>query len=168
MKIFLLTHERELDRKTNTGNIAIKATKEFVERIIWDRVNPNKKLLKMIEKNEVTLLYPDKEAKPFSIDNFKNVIIIDATWQEARKIYNKSPYLKATNKTILNSKNTSQYNLRRNQPKGGLCTVECIIELLKTTGENELANKLSEKFKSFNFPNNKENRHSHKTLRSYE
>jgi DTW domain-containing protein YfiP len=150
MKIFLLTHERELDRKTNTGNIAIKSTKDLVERIIWDRVNPDNRLLKLIESDSIILLHPNKDAQALSIEKFENVIIIDATWQEARKIYNKSPYLKTTNKATLIPKNTSQYNLRRNQPQGGLCTIECIIEILKLKGENQLAKKLTEEFKSFN------------------
>ena len=149
MKIFLLTHEREIDRKTNTGIVAINSTKKLVERIIWDRVNPDKRLLELIESNSTILLFPSLDAKPLSTTNFENVIIIDATWQEARKMYNKSPYLKTTNKAILISKNTSQYNLRRNQPQGGLCTIECVIEILKLKGKNNFANNLTEKFESF-------------------
>jgi DTW domain-containing protein YfiP len=152
MKIFLLTHEREMDRKTNTGNIAIKYTNNLVERIIWDRVNPDKKLLELIESNKATLLYPDEDAKPITFTNFENMIIIDATWQEARKIYNKSSYLKAIKKVTLTLQNTSQYNLRRNQPQGGLCTIECIIEILKIKEQSELIKKLTDEFESFNNP----------------
>lgn len=153
MKIILLTHEREIDRNTNTGRLAIKSTHGLVERIIWDRVNPDKKLLELIESNTTTLLYPNKEATPLSLASIENIVIIDATWQEARKIYNKSPYLKAISKTTLSTKTTSQYILRRNQPQSGLCTIECIIEILKLKGEDHLANKLIEKFEYFNNPN---------------
>lgn len=155
MKIFLLTHEREVDRKSNTGSIAINSSEGIVERIIWDRVNPNKKLLELLESNTSTLLHPSREAKPLSsltIAHFDHIIIIDATWQEARKIYNQSPYLKATNKATFNTNNTSQYNLRRNQPAGGLCTIECVIELLKLKGKNQLAMTLTKIFDSFNNP----------------
>ena len=156
MKIFLLTHAREINRKSNTGNIAIKSSKGLIERIIWDRVNPNKRLLEVIESNTTALLYPSIDAKPLtisSIPNFDKIIIIDATWQEARKIYNKSPYLKITNKTSLNVKNTSEFNLRRNQPQGGLCTIECIIEILKLKENNQLVNTFTTEFDSFNNPN---------------
>lgn len=152
MKIFLLTHEREIDRKTNTGIVAINSTKKLVERIIWDRVNPDKRLLELIESDSTVLLFPSLDAKPLSTINFENVIIIDATWQEAKKIYNKSPYLKTTNKATLSLKKTSQYNLRRNQPQGCLCTIECIIEVLKLKGKNHIAKSLTEAFGSFNNP----------------
>jgi len=156
MKIFLLTHEREIKRKSNTGNIAIKSSNGLVERIIWDRVNPNRRLLEMIESHTATLLYPNLDAKPLtelSIANFNNVIIIDATWQESRKIYNSSPYLKSSHKVTLDVKNASNYHLRRNQPKGGLCTIECIIEILKLNGNSQLVKSLTDEFSSFNDPN---------------
>ena len=152
MKIYLLTHAREINRETNTGSIAIKSTEGLVERIIWDRVNPDKQLVELIESNATILLYPNPEAKPLSKATFENIIIIDATWQEARKIYNKSPYLKAIKKATLTIQNTSQYNLRRNQPQGGLCTIECIIEILKIKEQTDLIKKLTEEFESFNNP----------------
>ena len=31
----------------------------------------------------------------------------------------------------LSSEHASNYNLRRNQVEGGLCTVECVVELLR-------------------------------------
>jgi DTW domain-containing protein YfiP len=153
MKIYLLTHEREINRKTNTGSIAIEAANGLVERILWDRVNPSKKLLELIESNSALLLYPSKDSNQSSIKNFENVIILDATWQEAQKMYNKSPYLKDSSKAALSSKKPSQYNLRRNQTRRGLCTIECVIEILKLKGKVQLAEELSLSFKSFNNPN---------------
>ena len=55
MKIFLLTHERELHRATNTGSLALESANEIVERILWERVNPNKNLTRLIENNEAVL-----------------------------------------------------------------------------------------------------------------
>jgi DTW domain-containing protein YfiP len=51
MKIFLLTHERELHRATNTGSLAIGSTNEIVERIVWARVSPDKNLTQLILEN---------------------------------------------------------------------------------------------------------------------
>ena len=150
MKIHLLTHQRELARKTNTGNLAIKTTDGLVERVIWDRLHPDNKLVELIESNSVTLLYPSSEAKPLSLAGLENIIIIDATWQEARKIYNQSPYLKGINKATLNSNKISEYKLRRNQPEDGLCTIECVIEILKLQGQNQLSKSLACEFDSFN------------------
>ncbi|MBL4898998.1 MAG: DTW domain-containing protein, partial [Colwellia sp.] len=46
--------------------------------------------------------------------------------------------------------NNSLYKLRANQPKGGLCTIECIIEVLRLKGQNKMAAELSIKFEQFN------------------
>ena len=150
MKIFLLTHERELNRVTNTGSLAIDDSNEMVERILWDRVNPNKGLIKLIENNQALLLYSKGESSSAIIQEYENIIIIDATWQESQKIFNQSAYLKSAPQFTLNTPNDSLYKLRANQPKGGLCTIECIIEVLRIKGENKIASVLALKFEQFN------------------
>ncbi len=150
MKIFLLTHQRELHRATNTGSLAIDQSNEIVERIIWERVTPNKDLTKLIENNEALLLYSKGESSSAIIEEYENIVIIDGTWQESQKIFNQSSYLKNAPQFTLNTSNASSYKLRSNQPKGGLCTIECIIEVLIMKGENKMASELALKFKQFN------------------
>ena len=150
MKIFLLTHERELHRATNTGSLALDDSNEIVERILWERVNPNKELTRLIENNEALLLYSKGESTSAKIEEYENIIIIDSTWQESQKIFNQSPYLKNAPKSTLTTPNGSSYKLRANQPKGGLCTIECIIEVLRIKGQNKMASELALKFDQFN------------------
>jgi len=170
VKIFLLTHERELHRKTNTGALAIGDSNEIVERILWQRVNPDKNLTRLIDNNEAILLYsagesslavsmempstlslePSSTLLQVKIEEFDNIIIIDSTWQEAKKIFNQSPYLKNAPQFTLKTSNESLYKLRANQPKGGLCTIECIIEVLRMKGQSKMASELSLKFEQFN------------------
>jgi len=154
MKIFLLTHERELHRATNTGSIALDNANELVERIVWERVNPNKDLIRLIEDNEAALLYSKAESSSLvstaEIEAYQNIIIIDGTWQESKKIFNHSPYLKNARHFTLKTAKDSLYKLRANQPKGGLCTIECIIEVLKMKGQYKIATELSAKFEQFN------------------
>jgi len=150
MKFYLLTHSRELNRATNTGQLAIDCFGTQVERIIWDRVNPNRTLLELIGNNEIALLHPDGLRSSNSIKKYDNYLIIDSTWQEANKIFNRSTYLKDADKISFNGDKKSTYLLRRNQPIGGLCTAECIIQLLITHGEIEKASRLQNKFSEFN------------------
>jgi DTW domain-containing protein YfiP len=150
MKIFLLTHERELDRTTNTGSIALEDSNIIVERVLWQRVNPNKELTKLIENNEALLLYSKGESSSAIIEDYENIIIIDGTWQESQKIFNQSAYLKNAPQFTLQTPNDSAYKLRSNQPKGGLCTIECIIEVLKIKGQDKMAAELALKFAQFN------------------
>lgn len=160
MKIILLTHERELNRETNTGSIAVNHSNGIVERIIWERVNPNQVLIDLIENKKVLLVYSKSEALSSgevvdlpveaSVENYEYIIIIDSTWQEARKIFNRSPYLKMIPQTTIKASEASSYKLRRNQPEGGLCTIECIIEILRIKGQINLATELTLKYKQFN------------------
>jgi len=149
MKIYLLTHERELTRKNNTGSIALKYASNIVERIIWHRVSPNPKLVSLINNDDALLLHPGKDATTDNFDNYGSIIIIDSTWQESRKIFNKSPYLKRAPVATLRTDEASRYTLRRNQIQGGFCTIECIIEVLKIKGEDKMANRLELEFSTF-------------------
>lgn len=85
----------------------------------------------MVGKNEALLMYPKNDSEQSNIEEFENIIVLDETWQEAKKIYNKNAYLESAPKAILNTARISDYRLRRSQREGGLCTVECIIEILK-------------------------------------
>ncbi len=75
-------------------------------------------------------------------DKFDALILIDATWQEARKIYNRSDYLKALQKISISSQHESIYQLRRNQVEGGLCTAECAAHILSASGEPQKAEQI--------------------------
>ena len=143
MTIILLTHERECNKNTNTGSLVLDVLGESAQIVVWNRVTPNPQLLKKIAEGSIALVYPSVDSQPFSeASYFQNFLIIDSTWQEAQKIYNRSPYLKGLPavKFLLNK--PSVYHLRRNQREGGLCTAESTIEILNASGFSMLANDL--------------------------
>lgn len=108
-------------------------------------------MLDAIASDDIALVYPALEGETVSApDKFSKYIILDGTWQEARKIVNRSPYLQDLPKVMLNSSAPSRYTLRRNQKEQGLCTAECVIELLKINQEYELADELDLAFTQFN------------------
>jgi DTW domain-containing protein len=166
LKIILLTHERELHRPTNTGTLALALAGDLIERMVWERINPNARLLELLSKPEALLLYPadaieskadlhaqhrpEHNSSHLTLANANTIIVIDGTWQEAQKIYNKSAYLKKAPKATLTNTTLSTFSLRRNQVEGGLCTIECIIELCNIKGLHELADTLTAAFEQFN------------------
>lgn len=150
MRITLLTHQRELSRKTNTGGLALEHCGDRIERVVWERCNPDRALLDTIERGEAALVYPGGDSTPARLEDFARVILIDATWQEARKIYNHSPYLRTAPRVVLETENVSSYQLRRNQPDGGLCTAECVIEILRKRRDKVAADRLEAAFIEFN------------------
>ena len=149
MQIILLTHSREVSKKTNTGQL-IQRVIPHTQTIVWQRTQPDKNLLQLIESGNTALVYPSEDQNTSASHyDFENFILIDSTWQEARKIYNRSPYLQNLPRLELIPTSQSKYNLRRNQLEGGLCTAECAIELLLARGKTRLANELDISFNNF-------------------
>lgn len=150
MKIILLTHQRELAKSTNTGSLVVDVLGAAAEVIVWDRTNPSPILINYIESGSTALLYPSDDSKfMHSTAIFERYIIIDGTWQEARKIFNRSPYLQSIPKVKLRTTKPSAYNMRRNQRAGCLCTAECAIEILSVRGFENKANDLNAAFFRF-------------------
>ncbi|MPY24144.1 DTW domain-containing protein [Shewanella psychropiezotolerans] len=168
MNLVLLTHQREVDRPTNTGLLALNAFPQWCRRIIWSRVSPDLALIELIRSHRAAVLFPrtkdlclsegscDPDGKdgPVPMENTQaqlylehmpdTLIILDATWQEARKMMRQSPYLKAADKFALTEQADSGFTLRRNQIEGGLCTLECIIGLLELKNHHEEAELLKQ------------------------
>lgn len=147
MKIFLLTHQRERLKKTNTGSLVVEVLGEDARVVVWERVTPDPRLIECIAEGSIALLYPSADSQCVSVAaNYENYIILDGTWQEAQKIYNRSPYLKSLPTVKIATSQPSVYNLRRNQRDGGLCTAECAIEILSSRGCSVQANDLQAVF----------------------
>ena len=150
LKITLLTHDKEFGKRSNTGGLVVDVLGGAAEQVRWDRTNPPARLVEEIEAGGVALIYPgaaDETGR--SLAEFSHFIIIDGTWHEARKIHQRSPYLQKVSRFCLQPVGQSVYNLRKNQKESGLCTAECVIEILRSTGNIAAAERLQESFLAF-------------------
>ncbi|WP_412503917.1 DTW domain-containing protein [Shewanella indica] len=190
MKIILLTHERELNRASNTATLALNAYPTLCKRVLWARKAPDAWLMEHLSLGRTALLYPQTEESisrtqatnesqnlsqnlsqnqdpnptpdPSSKLNpspaqgatlpqdatqeavqktalklgkpLNSLVILDATWQEAGKMYRQSPYLQSLARVELQAEQGSAFRLRRNQRQGGLCTLECIAAVWQNLG----------------------------------
>lgn len=150
MKITLLTHFKELGKRSNTGRLVVEVLGDTAEQIVWDRTKPPAKLVDEIEAGGVALVYPGgTESIEGGFEDINHFILIDSTWHEARKIHQRSPYLHNIRRVCLKPGAKSVYNLRKNQKEACLCTAECVIEILRASDRNDDAEKLRERFISF-------------------
>lgn len=150
MKITLLTHFKEFDKRSNTGQLVLEIMGDAAEQVRWDRLNPPARLLEEIEAGGVALVYPGTaDENNDDLSDITQFILIDGTWHEARKIHQRSPYLQKARRVCLKPAGASQYNLRKNQKEACLCTAECVIEILRNKGEIEQAERLQERFLAF-------------------
>ncbi|GAB1073568.1 MAG: hypothetical protein SAqTSA_36750 [Shewanella algae] len=174
MKIILLTHERELNRASNTATLALNAYPTLCKRVLWARKAPDAWLMEYLSLGRTALLYPQTEgntSRTQAVNESPNLsqspnqspaqdatllqdaaqeaaqkaalklgkplnslVILDATWQEAGKMYRQSPYLQSLARVELQAEQGSAFRLRRNQRQGGLCTLECIAAVWQNLG----------------------------------
>lgn len=151
----LLTHPKEMGKDTNTGQL-MERSLPHCQRQMWDRVNPPQALLDLLDDPQYQpwLLFPGDDtmpAKPFrnEPDKIPLFILLDATWQEARKMIRRSPWLATLPRLELTPNADSSYALRRNQQPGNLCTCEAGIALLETAGFHQDASQLQHYFNRF-------------------
>jgi DTW domain-containing protein YfiP len=62
-------------------------------------------------------------------------VLLDATWQEARKMFRKSPFLDHLPVLSIHPEQLSRYRLRRAQRETHLCTAEVAAQCLDLAGE---------------------------------
>ncbi|MDX2322300.1 MAG: tRNA-uridine aminocarboxypropyltransferase [Moritella sp.] len=148
MHIYLVTHEREFSRRSNTGKLVQQFLPDETSIVPWHRKEPDSKLLTAIKSGRVAILAPDADGE-HEISDFDSVVLLDSTWQEARKMYRQSDYLKDLPKVTLTARQASEFILRANQIEGGLSTVECAIELLRLQQRESEAEQLVLAFKAF-------------------
>ncbi|WP_062270510.1 tRNA-uridine aminocarboxypropyltransferase [Endozoicomonas arenosclerae] len=157
--IYLLTHPLELLKASNTGRLVKEVMPETIVES-WSRVEPPEQLLAMLESDSFApkLVFPEAFAIYQQYDEvFKDsggarkplYILLDGTWQQARKMYRQSPYLHNLPLCEIQSDEKSVYDLRRNQASGGLCTAEVAAEVLVMEGFPEKCLALKESLALF-------------------
>jgi len=150
MKFTLLTHFKELEKRSNTGRLVLDVLGSDAEQIRWERLTPPARLVEEIGAGGVALIYPGTASETDEdLTGISRVILIDGTWHEARRIHQRSPYLQKIRRVCLRNVGKSVYNLRKNQKEAGLCTAECVIEILRRTGNFAAAERLQERFLAF-------------------
>ncbi|MGC9421298.1 tRNA-uridine aminocarboxypropyltransferase [Vibrio sp.] len=151
LHLSLLTHENEFLRETNTGQWLVKALPHCTT-FTWRRTSPPRALLQRIADPNYhsVLVYPSAQSLPVAqpLQNAKikgkkmHFILLDGTWQEAKKMLRKSPWLTIPH-VYITTPNESCYQLRRHQQNGHLCTLEVGAALLDSLNEAENAQRLN-------------------------
>lgn len=150
VQLFLLTHEREVYKASNSGRVVLATLPQDCTRIIWQRRQADPRLLAALENKTLALLHPDGEPIESWASDQQQYVCIDATWQHAAKIYRQSAYLQQLPRVSLPPGQVSNFKRRRNQRAGGLCTAEAIACLLRTKGLTDKADRLDAAFARFN------------------
>lgn len=151
--LLLIQHPNELARATNSAKL-LQWQLTRCASFTWDRRTPPVELLEAINNHaNPVLLFPTPNSQPVSSPSLTQsdtlYIVLDATWQEAGKMWRQSPWLQALPTFHLELEHSSEFTLRRNQKPNSVCTCEIGIELLKLHNQTEQAHALSHSMKYY-------------------
>jgi DTW domain-containing protein YfiP len=93
-KILLLTHAKELSRKSNTGKLITDTS--FAKLISWEGRGDNIKISEAIDNLSQPVLIWIEGPKIIKDDHYAanpypTYVILDGTWQEAKKMFRQGP-----------------------------------------------------------------------------
>ncbi|WP_339843106.1 tRNA-uridine aminocarboxypropyltransferase [uncultured Halopseudomonas sp.] len=159
--ICLIMHPLEPLKPTNTGRLiadCLPATHAFV----WSRTETAPQLEQLLADPQWQpyIVFPGEYAQPnqqvlqelperSASGKRPLLIILDATWTQARKMFRKSPCLAGLPILSLRTEQLSRYRLRRSCREEHLCTVEVAAACLALAGDETDAQLLGDYFDLF-------------------
>lgn len=134
-RFLVLRHASELTRPTNSGRWAALALprSRLVDYALPD-VEPD---LSALAEPGTVVLFPSPHPAPLSPPP-RQVVVLDATWAQARRMIQRVPALRTLPRLALPSRAPGAADpIRRPTVAGGLCTLEAMAGALHLLGEAE-------------------------------
>ncbi|MAP76467.1 DTW domain-containing protein [Halopseudomonas aestusnigri] len=155
----LIMHAYEPLKPTNTGRLIADCLPD-THAFEWARTEVDPALLALLADPQYQpyVVFPGEYAQPgqqvcAAIEPEPGrrplLIILDATWTQARKMFRKSPYLADLPILSLHTERLSRYRLRRSSRDDHLCTVEVAAACLALAAEEIAARQLDDYFDLF-------------------
>ncbi|AJJ18308.1 MULTISPECIES: tRNA-uridine aminocarboxypropyltransferase [Yersinia] len=154
----LIMFDTEPLKPSNTGRLIADILPD-TQAFLWARTEVAPELLAAISDptRQPYVVFPEKYAEPpRQILNHLPIsdkpplfILLDGTWNEAKKMFRKSPYLADLPMLSLNVTNSSDYLLREAPRPEQHCTVEVAAALLQQAGDIRAADQLTAHFHYF-------------------
>lgn len=149
----LLMHHNEPFKPSNTGKLicdVLPGTAAFE----WHRTEPAAGLEQWFSTGNTRIVFPRhyvaaQRLAPLPETGPVKLLILDGTWQQARKMLRTSRYLDALPVTSIDEPLLSAYQLRQQYRDGHLCTAEVAALLLQQAGETANSTLLSAWLQTF-------------------
>lgn len=163
--VCLLMADKEPLKPSNTGWLIADVVPD-THAFLWSRTEPDPDMLALLADPQWQpwLVFPADNAQAGQLvvqelpatekdghnDKRPLFVLLDGTWQEARKMYRKSEYLQQLPVLSLQPQQLSRYHLRTAQAAEQLSTAEVMAHCLKQAGDDVAAQALAEWFSRFN------------------
>ncbi|WP_394211281.1 tRNA-uridine aminocarboxypropyltransferase [Enterovibrio calviensis] len=140
----LVMYDDEVLKPSNTGRL-IADTVEDTYAYIWSRKTPNEEMVALVNDPiwQPFVVFPAQYASEDRIVSQPVIkagkrplfIMIDGTWQEAKKIFRKSPWLDEVPVLSIKVDTQSRYQMREANGEGQLATAEVAAQVLALAGD---------------------------------
>jgi DTW domain-containing protein YfiP len=144
-------HDVEPLKPSNTGWLIADVLSD-TQAFSWSRVEVDPALVALLDDPQWQpyIVFPGEFVEPQRVTQQVEpmpgkrplFILLDATWNEARKMFRKSPYLDRFPVLSLTSDQLSRYKLRRSKRDDHFCTAEVAALCLELAGDQRAANAL--------------------------
>jgi DTW domain-containing protein YfiP len=131
VRVQLLQHPLERHKRSNTGRFATRLLSNS-ELVTWGLPDETWRPVTA----GTWLLFPDVDGKPPPPDAVHQVVVVDASWRQARRMI-RAPALRALPRLGLLPR-AGRRSLR-SAPEGGMSSIEAIAHCLKWLGEDAAA-----------------------------
>ena len=133
--VIIIQHPSERKRKIRTALMAVHGLNESNCQIyVRRKVTSTDELSKTLLSSKSYVMYPSKDSKNLTTvtcdKTFTNIVILDGTWDEAKKIYARSPVLQSLPTIHLDLDKQSEYVVRTQPSEKCLSTIETIAHSL--------------------------------------
>ncbi|MCY1398181.1 DTW domain protein [compost metagenome] len=149
--VCLLMYDVEPLKPSNTGWLIADVIAD-TSAFSWSRTDVDQALLALLEQDQWQpfIVFPGEFVEPRRVVNKVVVengkrplfILLDATWNEARKMFRKSPYLERFPVLSLEPEQLSRYKLRRSKRDDHFCTAEVAALCLELADDQAAAQAL--------------------------
>lgn len=161
--VCLLMYDTEPMKPSNTGWLIADVVKDCFA-FGWSRTETNPALLELLADKgwQPYVVFPEEYSLPgqrvvheLPVANQDGVVlrplfvVLDGTWQEARKMFRKSAFLHEFPLLSLRPEQLSRYHLRHSDNAGHLSTAEVMVSCLHLASDHEAAEALSGWFTRF-------------------
>lgn len=159
--VLLLVSDNEVFKPSNTGRLILDTVQEGYA-YQWSRTEPDAAMLDLLKNPDYypIVIFPDQYVEDPSrlvASEFKSrdltkrplLIFLDGSWREARRMFNKSPYLDSLPVLSISPQQVSQYMMRRSENDQHLATAEVAALVFKQLGHEQVHQTLTMWFEVF-------------------
>lgn len=124
--IVIVRHERESWKSTGTARIAALALPQLRILEFGEDAQPARSALSDVLMAGAHLLFPTEQSAPWTDNSIQQLVLLDGTWRQARRMFSKLPALSTLPRLALPPQNTAVLRLRESHFEGGRSTLESI------------------------------------------